>query len=83
MIHDNISSFSSVRVTSREEEVLQHLSQGLTSKQIGTRLHISSLTVDKHKKNLLDKFQAKSSAQLIYLSIRQGHLPLEWRDSFL
>ena len=83
MRHSNIHSYSSVHVTSREEEVLQHLSQGLTSKQIGAQLHISSLTVDKHKKNLLDKFQAKSSAQLIYLSIRQGHLPLEWRDSFL
>ncbi len=62
------------RITTRENEVLYYLSQGYTSKQTAYVMHISPLTVDKHKKNLMDKFGANSSAHLVYLCMSQDLL---------
>lgn len=74
MYDQKINVNQQVRVTNREYEVLAYLCHGFTSKEIGRSLHISGLTVDKHKKNLLDKFAASSSAQLVYLAMQQGLL---------
>lgn len=64
----------SSRMTGREQQVIRYLCHGYTSKQIGNQLQISHLTVEKHKKNLLDKFQANSSAHLVYLIMNQNLL---------
>ncbi|MEK7916780.1 helix-turn-helix transcriptional regulator [Burkholderia contaminans] len=51
-------------VTGIERRVLQHLSDGGTSKQIARALGISHRTVDKHRENLLRKFGMQSTRQL-------------------
>ena len=52
-------------ITSREKEVLELLSVGLSTKQIADRLCISFHTVESHRKNLRVKFDAKNSTELI------------------
>ncbi|MDH6252435.1 DNA-binding NarL/FixJ family response regulator [Chryseobacterium sp. H1D6B] len=59
------------RLTKREKQILKLLAEGKTSVIIAEELCLSSLTVDTHRKNLLQKFQAKNSTELITLAIQQ------------
>lgn len=52
-------------LTRREKEVLQMIALGLTNKEIADKIHVSTTTVDSHRKNLLQKFSALNSASLI------------------
>jgi DNA-binding CsgD family transcriptional regulator len=54
--------------TARETEVLALVREGLANKQIATRLHCSSRTVEKHLESLLRKAQARSRTQLVALT---------------
>lgn len=58
-------------VSPREREVLLHLAEGYTYKEIGARLHLSVKTVDSHKCNLMRKLNIQSRAGLIRFAIRQ------------
>ena len=59
--------------TQREKEILVLIAQGMSSKQIAGKLSISQNTVSNHRKNMLDKAGAKSSAELVcvYLNFIQ------------
>jgi len=52
-------------VTLREKEVLELVADGLSSKEIADKLHISTYTAINHRKNLISKFKVKNTAQLI------------------
>lgn len=65
------------RLSDREREVLQLVAEGLTSKEIGARLHVSSKTVDWHRQSIMDKLGIRSIAELTKYAIRQGITPLE------
>jgi PAS domain S-box-containing protein len=54
-----------ISLTLRERQVVQHLAQGLTSKEIGRRLEISPRTVEEHRARLLAKFDARNVAELL------------------
>jgi DNA-binding NarL/FixJ family response regulator len=53
------------KLTKREKEVLQLISEGLTNAQISEKLFISIDTVDSHRKNLHSKLNVKNTAMLI------------------
>lgn len=57
------------RLTKREKQILQLVAQGKTSNGIAEQLFLSPLTVDTHRKNLLQKFQAKNSTELVNQAI--------------
>lgn len=59
------------RLTKREKQILQMVAQGKTSNVIAEELFLSPLTVDTHRKNLLQKFHAKNSTELISLAVQQ------------
>ncbi|ROI04084.1 DNA-binding response regulator [Chryseobacterium sp. G0240] len=59
------------RLTKREKQILQMVAQGKTSVLIAEELFLSPLTVDTHRKNLLQKFQAKNSTELINRAVQQ------------
>jgi DNA-binding NarL/FixJ family response regulator len=59
-------------LSEREREVLTLLARGLSSKEIGTMLHISVRTVDTHRANLMRKLGVKSVALLTQVAIREG-----------
>ena len=63
---------SPTSLTEREVEIIQEISLGLTSKQIGEKLHISAHTVQTHRKNILRKLQIGSVSELILYAIRTG-----------
>jgi Response regulator containing a CheY-like receiver domain and an HTH DNA-binding domain len=51
--------------TSRETQVLNHIVEGLTSKEIADKLHITENAVEGHRKNLFLKLNATNVAQLV------------------
>lgn len=63
---------STPRLTKREKQILQFLAKGKTSNEIANELCLSPLTVDTHRKNLLNKFSAKNSAELVNIAIQQN-----------
>lgn len=52
-------------LTRREKEILQLLSEGLTSNDIASRLFLSNYTVDTHRKNMLQKFNVHNTQSLM------------------
>lgn len=56
----------------REREVLRLLAEGNSSPQIATRLHIATGTVDAHRRNIMQKLDLHSVAELTKYAIREG-----------
>lgn len=52
-------------LTPREIEIVRHIAEGLTNREISARLFISTGTVDTHRKNILAKLQLKNTALLV------------------
>lgn len=50
---------SQVRLTAREQVILELIAQGLANKQIAYRLNISPFTVKNHVHNILDKLKVR------------------------
>ncbi|MDX5408862.1 MAG: response regulator transcription factor [Thauera sp.] len=63
------------RLTTRERQVLQLIAEGLTSAQIGDRLHIAASTVEVHRRNLMRKLDLHNVAELTRYAITQGISP--------
>ncbi|WP_338839297.1 response regulator transcription factor [Flavobacterium ginsenosidimutans] len=59
------------QLTKREKQILGLLAQGKTSLIIGEELFLSPLTVDTHRRNLLQKFEVKNVAELIMIATQQ------------
>ncbi|MEM9217158.1 MAG: response regulator transcription factor [Cyanobacteria bacterium P01_F01_bin.150] len=59
-------------LTSREEEVLGFLSQGLSNNQIGEQLFLSPRTIEKHVSRLLRKTDTHNRAELLRFAIDHG-----------
>ncbi|MGR3425611.1 MAG: LuxR C-terminal-related transcriptional regulator [Pseudooceanicola nanhaiensis] len=55
----------SVRLTSREREIAPLVGRGLTSREIGSILGISTRTVETHRARLMKKFGVKNTAELV------------------
>ena len=58
-------------LTRRENEVLEHLAQGLTNKQIGLNLRISEKTVKSHLNLVYQKLQVSHRAQAAAYAARR------------
>ena len=56
----------------REREVLQLLAEGNASKEIATRLSVSVATVESHRRQIVEKLNIHSIAQLTKYAIREG-----------
>jgi DNA-binding NarL/FixJ family response regulator len=59
-------------ISPREREVLQLLAEGLTSKEIASRLDIAVSTVDVHRAHLMGKLGLRSVALLTKFAVRTG-----------
>lgn len=59
-------------LTSREREVLQLIAEGLSSKEIAGKLCISLNTVEKHRKNIMEKLEIHNIVELTKYAIRHG-----------
>lgn len=52
-------------LSTRELDVIKHIKEGLSSKEISTQLNISLKTVEVHRHNILKKLNLKNSAALV------------------
>ncbi len=59
-----------LEITSREYEVLQAISEGLSNKEIADKLFLSESTIKTHVSNLLVKLNAKRRTQAIQVAKR-------------
>ena len=59
-------------LTRREIEILQLVSEGMSNKEIGTRLTITEGTVKNHVHNALEKLQLENRIQAAAYVVRQG-----------
>ena len=64
-------------LTDREREVLQLVAEGATTKQIALALHVSVKTIETHRRQLMQKLDAYSVAQLTKIALREGLTSLE------
>ncbi|WP_118952912.1 response regulator [Taibaiella helva] len=60
------------QVTRREKEIMELVSKGMTTGQVAAQLFISTHTVESHRKNLIEKFDAASMTAVIKLATRYG-----------
>lgn len=70
--HEEEMPGSAVRLTRREKEILQLISEEKTTAEIADQLFISTHTVDTHRKNLLAKLDVKNTAGLVKFAIENG-----------
>src|SRR5699024_5256130 len=61
-------------ITRREKEVLSLLASGLSSVEIGEKIFISPLTVESHRRNLLQKFKSSNVAALIHTATEMKYI---------
>lgn len=69
------SAFSTL--SPREREVLQLLAEGRSTKEIAAQLTVSVKTVETHRKQIMDKLNIHSVAELTKYAIREGLTPLD------
>ncbi|WP_083930685.1 response regulator transcription factor [Eudoraea adriatica] len=63
---------TSMVISTRELEILNLLSEGLSSKEIADQLYISYDTVRTHRNNILKKTKFKTLTQAVSYCIRDG-----------
>jgi len=61
-------------LTRREKEVLALIAAGNTNQEIANKIFVSVTTVETHRKNLLQKFDARNVASLVNLAAQKGFL---------
>jgi DNA-binding NarL/FixJ family response regulator len=66
------SKTTGLEFNSREIEVLNLISQGLTNGEMGEKLFLSKRTVEGHRRSLIDKVQCRNSAELIKFAVTHG-----------
>lgn len=61
----------------REREVLQLLAEGHSSKTAAAKLHVSTKTVETHRRNIMQKLELDSLAELTKYAVREGLTSLD------
>ena len=65
---------SANRLTPRELEIVQHLAEGKTSKEVSALLGISIKTTETHRSNIMRKLNFHSVSQLVMYAVRNNLL---------
>lgn len=59
-------------LTPRQREVLQLVAEGLSSREIADRLHLSVKTVESHRSNLMERLEIHDLAGLVRFAVETG-----------
>lgn len=59
-------------LTTREREVLTHIAEGYTNREIAENLVISVKTVDRHRENIMHKLNLHNRVELVKYAIEKG-----------
>lgn len=71
------TSRTKIELTPREREVLQMLAEGHTTKHTASRLNVSVKTVETHRRQIMEKLDTHSVAELTKYAVREGLTSLE------
>jgi len=66
------AAVSMAELSGREREIVQLIAEGKSSKEIAGELFISAGTVEKHRKNIMEKLNLHSIAELTRYAIKNG-----------
>ena len=69
-MEDNAANI--IKLTGREKSILHEIAAGWTTPQIAAKLGLSSETVKWYRKQLLVKFSAATSAEVVRKAIQNG-----------
>lgn len=75
---NRINQFSAeLPITNREREILTHIAQGKTNRQISQKLILSPSTVRNHISSIFNKLRISNRSQATAIAIYSGLLTLE------
>jgi DNA-binding NarL/FixJ family response regulator len=60
------------RLSQREQEVLQLIAEGKSTREIAAMLYVSVKTVETHRKQIMDKLEIYNVAGLTKYAVREG-----------
>ena len=66
-----------MNLTNREREVLIHIAEGLSNKEIACRLGVGVRTVETHRERIMRKLNIHSIAGLTKFAIAKNLIPLQ------
>ena len=61
-----------ISLSNREIEIVKLIAEGLTTKDIASKLHLSFFTMATHRKNIFRKLQIRNSPELILYALKEG-----------
>ena len=64
-------------LTGREREVLQLVAEGKSTKEIALELHVSTKTIEANRRQIMEKLDVHSVAELTKCAVREGLTTLE------
>jgi two-component system response regulator NreC len=71
------TSPAGTRLTPREQQVLTHIAEGDTNREIAEALVISVKTVDRHRENIMRKLDLHSRIALVKYAIKKGLIEID------
>jgi DNA-binding NarL/FixJ family response regulator len=75
LLDENQDTPSINSLTEREIQIINHIREGLSSKEIASKLEISLKTVEVHRHNILKKLKLKNSASLVnFINSNAGYV---------
>ena len=69
--------YTSEKLSDRENEVLQLIVEGKSTKSIANKLNVSIKTIETHRKHIMDKLDIRTVPELTKYAIRTGITSLE------
>jgi len=63
-----------IRMTRREREVIEHIADGLSNKEIGQKLHVSTYTIRSHIHNIMEKLTLHTRLEIANYTYTGGIL---------
>jgi DNA-binding NarL/FixJ family response regulator len=76
VVHRNGDAGNPSRLTNREREVLSHIAEGRSNKEIACKLNIGVRTVETHRERIMAKLDIHTVAGLTRYAIAQGMVSL-------
>ncbi|RKX82817.1 MAG: DNA-binding response regulator [Spirochaetes bacterium] len=68
-------------LSSREQQILRFLAEGMQTKEIASKLFISVKTVENHRANIMRKLNVKNIVELIKYAAKIGIIDIDlWKD---
>jgi DNA-binding NarL/FixJ family response regulator len=72
IVRGRTDALEAVRLTPREREVIDLIAEGLSNKEIATRLDVATDTVKSHVRNVMEKLMLHTRLQIAAFAHREG-----------